>query len=178
MSLCNQLHNLAAKAMDTSTGLRCRKSRHPKSYGQELALNELVLGGWARNGSACPGLIILSDSRQKPFLPSDVKFTMAMPVSMDPDLSLPANDLPDNGRIALVRLEHLGPLGAYTVEVREAGAAVHCAFEKKADADHLASTVKARPLGHYSGWTTQRAFLLNRAAAKRIETAVGNLFVG
>jgi hypothetical protein len=57
---------------------------------------------------------------------------------------------------------------AVTVIDDPSGDTVHCAFEAEADADKLANTFMARPIGKYSGWLSERSFRLDAAARKAI----------
>lgn len=72
--------------------------------------------------------------------------------------------------ITLIRA--LGMEDAFVVDVqREGGSwAVHCAFEREADADRLALAVKARGVRRYPGWKSQRAFLFDARVEKKIAT--------
>jgi hypothetical protein len=70
--------------------------------------------------------------------------------------------------------EQAPPGNFATAIVRVAGVAeIHCSFAAKADADRLASLVKARsvrrPDGLTSGWASHRAFALN--ATKEVALA-------
>ncbi len=63
----------------------------------------------------------------------------------------------------------LGPAGAYSVAInRQRGSAVHCAFERQADADLLARAVNARTTARDGGWKSQREFMLDTRSWSRI----------
>ena len=62
------------------------------------------------------------------------------------------------------------PQGHYSVRSieDECGPAIHCAFERKADADRLASTVGAIEIVRYQGYRSERVFALNAVTARSI----------
>ena len=55
------------------------------------------------------------------------------------------------------------PQGHYSVRTveDECGPAVHCAFERKVDADRLAAAVGAIEIARYESYRSERAFFLN-----------------
>jgi hypothetical protein len=77
-------------------------------------------------------------------------------------------------------LERLRPRGRYAVTIlREPnGLAVHCAFLEKADADRLASAIRADDrtdgMSRYPGWASHRWFRLNASMAAAIAAALDN----
>jgi hypothetical protein len=66
-------------------------------------------------------------------------------------------------RSLVVRLiRHLSPKGAYSITVnRQQGLALMCGFEVEGDATKFAAAVRAKPIGRYGGWKSQRGFLLD-----------------
>ena len=62
------------------------------------------------------------------------------------------------------------PQGHYSVRSieDECGPAIHCAFERKTDADRLAQAVGALEIARYETYRSERAFFLNEAAARAI----------
>ena len=66
------------------------------------------------------------------------------------------------------------PAGLYAVTVvREAGRPeVHLAFEDQVDALKLAEAMKAKAIGTYSGWASQRAFELDGTTLAALEAAL------
>ncbi len=62
------------------------------------------------------------------------------------------------------------PQGHYSVRTveDECGPAVHCAFERKMDADRLAATVGAIEIARYEGYRSERAFFLNDETMSRL----------
>lgn len=62
------------------------------------------------------------------------------------------------------------PLGHYSVRTveDECGPAVHCAFERKLDADQLARVVGAIEVARYEGYRSERAFLVDEQLTKTI----------
>lgn len=75
------------------------------------------------------------------------------------------------------------PQGHYSVRTveDECGPAVHCAFERKVDADRLAKAVGAIEVARYESYRSERAFFLDekvsrviRRALERSRSAVAN----
>jgi hypothetical protein len=66
------------------------------------------------------------------------------------------------------------PQGLYSVRTieDECGPAVHCAFESKADADRLATTVGALEIARYETYRSERAFYVNDNATRAIRRAL------
>jgi len=66
-------------------------------------------------------------------------------------------------RNAVARLiRNLEPQGTYSITAsRQQGLALLFGFELEADAAKLAKAVKAKPIGKYGGWKSQRGFLLD-----------------
>ncbi len=62
------------------------------------------------------------------------------------------------------------PQGHYSVRTveDECGPAIHCAFERKADADRLARSVGAIEIARYDGYRSERAFLVSDSLARNI----------
>lgn len=70
-------------------------------------------------------------------------------------------------------LNRLAPAGDYAVTaVREQTAEIHVGFEERSDADRLASAVRAEPTGRYSGWESQRLFVLDPATSQAIAASL------
>lgn len=83
----------------------------------------------------------------------------------------------DSGRpiVEIARSLHdlivtFSPQGHYSVRTieDECGPAIHCAFENKADADRLASSVGAIEIARYGGYRSERAFYLSEAVTRQI----------
>lgn len=94
---------------------------------------------------------------------------------MSPHLVLGQAD--DGGRpiVETARVLHdlivtFSPQGHYSVRTveDECGPAVHCAFERKFDADQLARVVGAIEIARYSGFRSERAFLVDDRLTKSI----------
>jgi len=51
---------------------------------------------------------------------------------------------------------------------------VHVAFARRSDAERVAVVTDARATGRYSGWASQRRFVLDRAAEARFAKIVGS----
>ena len=75
------------------------------------------------------------------------------------------------------------PQGHYSVRTveDECGPAIHCAFERKIDADRLAKAVGAIEVARYESYRSERAFFLDekvsrviRRALERSRSAVSN----
>jgi hypothetical protein len=66
------------------------------------------------------------------------------------------------------------PHGHYSVRTveDECGPAVHCAFERKIDADRLAAAVGAIEIARYESYRSERAFFLNDETMTRLKRAV------
>ena len=62
------------------------------------------------------------------------------------------------------------PQGHYSVRTveDECGPAIHCAFERKSDADRLATAVGAIEIARYEHYRSERAFFLDEKAARTI----------
>ena len=62
------------------------------------------------------------------------------------------------------------PQGHYSVRTveDECGPAVHCAFERKLDADQLARVVGAIEVARYEGYRSERAFFVDENLTKNI----------
>jgi hypothetical protein len=84
-----------------------------------------------------------------------------------------SGDNPPNllSRLVASLVKHLEPKGEYALTVyRGTGTVeIHCAFRQQADADSFAASVQAVALGTHPGWVSQRTFILDVAAAHRIE---------
>jgi hypothetical protein len=56
-------------------------------------------------------------------------------------------------------IRHLRPKGSYSVTAsRQQGLALMCGFELEADAAKFAAAVRAKPIGKYGGWKSQRGW--------------------
>jgi hypothetical protein len=66
------------------------------------------------------------------------------------------------------------PQGHYSVRTveDECGPAIHCAFERKIDADRLAAAVGAIEIARYESYRSERAFYLDEKVSRRIRRAV------
>ena len=66
------------------------------------------------------------------------------------------------------------PHGHYSVRTveDECGPAVHCAFERKIDADRLAAAVGAIEIARYESYRSERAFYLDAKANRTIRRAL------
>jgi len=66
------------------------------------------------------------------------------------------------------------PQGHYSVRTveDECGPAVHCAFERKVDADRLAAAVGAIEIARYESYRSERAFYLDARVARIIRRAL------
>ena len=66
------------------------------------------------------------------------------------------------------------PQGHYSVRTieDECGPAVHCAFERKIDADRLAATVGAIEVARYESYRSERAFYLGDEMMKKLRHAM------
>ncbi len=73
-------------------------------------------------------------------------------------------------RMAVARLiRHLRPNGAYSISVsRQQELALLCGFELEADAAKLSAAVRAKPIGRYAGWRSQRGFMLDKGKHEAI----------
>ncbi len=62
------------------------------------------------------------------------------------------------------------PQGHYSVRTveDECGPAIHCAFERKGDADRLALAVGAIEIARYENYRSERAFFLDEKATRTI----------
>ena len=62
------------------------------------------------------------------------------------------------------------PQGHYSVRTveDECGPAIHCAFERKIDADRLAAAVGAIEIARYESYRSERAFYLDEKVARVI----------
>ncbi len=62
------------------------------------------------------------------------------------------------------------PQGHYSVRTvdDECGPAIHCAFERKGDADRLAAAVGAIEVARYETYRSERAFFLDEKATRAI----------
>jgi len=62
------------------------------------------------------------------------------------------------------------PEGHYSVRTvdDECGPAIHCAFERKGDADRLAAAVGAIEIARYENYRSERAFLIDEKASRAI----------
>jgi hypothetical protein len=70
-------------------------------------------------------------------------------------------------------LTRLAPAGDYALSVvRDPDPEVHVGFQKRSDADRLATTVCAEPTDRYSGWETQRFFILDPATGEAIAASL------
>jgi len=80
-------------------------------------------------------------------------------------------------RVLVARLiRHLGPKGAYSITVnRQQGLALMCGFEFEADATKFAAVVRAKPIGRYEGWKSQRGFVLDGRKHAAILKAIAKL---
>lgn len=88
-----------------------------------------------------------------------------------------AGATPAKSRLILTLIKGLGVEGAHMVDVQGEGGgwAVHCAFEQEADAARIALAVHARCVARYPYWKSQRAFLFDERAEKRIATTLNAL---
>lgn len=66
------------------------------------------------------------------------------------------------------------PQGHYSVRTveDECGPAIHCAFERKSDADRLAAAVGAIEIARYENYLSERAFFLDEKVARTIRRAI------
>ncbi len=66
------------------------------------------------------------------------------------------------------------PQGHYSVHTveDECGPAIHCAFERKIDADRLAAAVGAIEIARYESYRSERAFYLDAKANRTIRRAL------
>lgn len=66
-------------------------------------------------------------------------------------------------QMTVIRLiRHLRPKGSYSVTTsRQQGLALMCGFELEEDATKFAAAVRAKPIGKYGGWKSQRGFVLD-----------------
>lgn len=66
------------------------------------------------------------------------------------------------------------PQGHYSVRTveDECGPAIHCAFERKIDADRLAKAVGAIEVARYESYRSERAFFLDEKALRAIRRAL------
>ena len=66
------------------------------------------------------------------------------------------------------------PQGHYSVRTieDECGPAIHCAFERKIDADRLAATVGAIEVARYESYRSERAFYLGDETMKKLRRAM------
>lgn len=66
------------------------------------------------------------------------------------------------------------PHGHYSVRTveDECGPAIHCAFERKIDADRLAAAVGAIEIARYETYRSERAFYLDAKANRNIRRAL------
>mgnify|MGYP003583947503 CR=1 FL=1 len=66
------------------------------------------------------------------------------------------------------------PLGHYSVRTieDECGPAIHCAFERKSDADRLAAAVGAIEIARYECYRSERAFYLDDKVVRNIRRAL------
>ena len=66
------------------------------------------------------------------------------------------------------------PQGHYSVRTveDECGPAIHCAFERKIDADRLAATVGAIEVARYESYRSERAFFLDERVTRIIRRAL------
>lgn len=73
-------------------------------------------------------------------------------------------------------IDKLEPTGTYAIGVQRRGDAgnICCAFSNRADADRLADAVRARTIGRWSGWATQRVFTLDGSLRAAIAAAVAH----
>lgn len=71
-------------------------------------------------------------------------------------------------------IDKLEPAGTYAIGVQRKGDAgnICCAFSNRADADRLADAVRARPIGRWSGWASQRVFTLDGTLRAAIAAAL------
>jgi hypothetical protein len=71
-------------------------------------------------------------------------------------------------------VEALRRSGSYAIDTvgEDGGTAVRCAFERPDDAELFARAVHARPTNRYSGWASQRVFLLDDRARQVIRRAL------
>jgi hypothetical protein len=71
-------------------------------------------------------------------------------------------------------IDKLEPTGTYAIGVQRKGDAgnICCAFSNRADADRLADAVRARSIGRWSGWASQRVFTLDGALRAAIAAAL------
>jgi hypothetical protein len=67
----------------------------------------------------------------------------------------------------IVTFDPQGHFSVRTIE-DECGPAIHCAFERKVDADRLAATVGAIDIIRYEGYRSERAFYLNDATLSKV----------
>lgn len=76
----------------------------------------------------------------------------------------------DTARVLHDLIVTFAPQGYYSVRSveDECGPAVHCAFERKADADRLAVTVGAIEIVRYQGYRSERVFALNATTSRSI----------
>lgn len=66
------------------------------------------------------------------------------------------------------------PHGHYSVRTieDECGPAIHCAFERKIDADRLAAAVGAIEIARYGSYRSERAFFLDEKMIRQIRRAL------
>ena len=64
----------------------------------------------------------------------------------------------------------LRPKANFSISInRQHGPALLCGFELKEDAEAVAASMKAKPIGKYDGWKSQWAFTLDARTAKKIQ---------
>ena len=87
----------------------------------------------------------------------------------------------DGGRpmVEIARVLHdlivtFPPQGHYSVRTveDECGPAVHCAFERRSDADRLATAVGAIEMARYESYRSERVFYLDERVARTIRRAL------
>jgi hypothetical protein len=66
------------------------------------------------------------------------------------------------------------PQGHYSIRTveDECGPAIHCAFERKIDADRLAAAVGAIEIARYESYRSERAFFVDEKVARSIRRAL------
>jgi len=67
-------------------------------------------------------------------------------------------------------IQGCGVKGDYSLTTvkEEGGPVIHCVFADKADADELSDVVSARTVGKYTGWASQRAFIIDEGTRSAI----------
>ena len=119
-----------------------------------------------------------------PFRLAGARMSMVAPSAISPGLDhlvvgyvKVAGATSAKSRLIFTLIKSLGVEGAHVIDVQGEGGgwAVHCAFEREADAARMALAVHARSVARYPHWKSQRAFLFDERAEKRIATTLSAL---